>query len=604
MSKARRWLGLGPSVGIAAMVTLASWAGLEANAFTGFRLRATDTYFPAQGTDSRVIVVGIDRDALDAAGTPWPWPRDVQAAMLDRVIDAGARLVVVDVLYNPATPSDERLAESLRSGDVVLAQAGDLSRVTGRRLLQAGATAGPVPVVAAASSALGLANVSPDADGVARTLPVAVEGPDGELLPSLALAALARLDGAPLPITLRPSAVQIGARLVPTQELGLLEVSYTDALVPDQGRDHYISAARYLAGGTQPPLDGKIVLIGVVDPTLGDQHLTPNRKDRGLPGVFVHANALNTMLTNAYLVPASQNATLAWVFVLALAAAIVVRSRLLVAAVAGLVLAGAYTFVAFARFDRGHVMDLVYPLLAIVLGWIAALGAQYASEVRQKRHMTVLLARYVPASVARQLVGRGQDLPQGAVTFLFTDVVGSTRAWEAWPQAMSRAMQVHDDLIVRSVEDAGGALVRPRGEGDSRFGVFVRPIDGAMAATDIVKRMERESWPTPEPIQVRIALHVGEGELRDGDYYGSPVNRCARIRALASPGQVLVSEATAAAVRSELPADMELRDLGLRSLKDITEPEHIFELAAVDRSWTQPGEAQSGVSPRTVIEES
>lgn len=563
---------------------------MQGGVFTGFRLRATDAYFPSQGTDPRILVVGIDRLALEAAGTPWPWPREVQAAMLGRVLEAGAQLVVVDVLYSPATPSDGRLAEALGSGDVVVAQAGELSGAKGRPLLQAGAVTRPVPAVAAAASGIGHANVTPDAaDGIVRSLPVAVEGPDGEFLPSLALAAIARLEDSPPTVTLRPNGVQVGDRLVPARESGLLEINYTEALVPDPKRGHYLSAAQFLTDAEPvPSLEGRIVLVGLADPTLGDQHLTPTSKDRGTPGVFVHANALNTMLTRNYLSPASQTETLAWIFVLALAAAAVVRSRLLVAAVAAVVLTSAYVFVGFVRFDRGQVMDLVYPVLAVGLAWIAGLGLSYQDEVRQRRRLSTVLTQYVPASVARQLVGRGGQLPEGTVTFLFTDVVGSTRAWEAWPQAMSQAMQTHDALIEESVETAGGALVRPRGEGDSRFGVFVRPRDGACAATEIIRRMEAEPWPTPEPMRVRIAVHVGEAQLREGDYYGSPVNRCARIRSLAGPGQILVSESTADAVREDLPEGVELRDIGIRTLKDITDPEHIFELAVLART-SPPG---------------
>lgn len=588
-SRGQLWSWTAPSIGVAVAVTLACWLGLQTEAFTGFRLRAADTYFPSQATDADVMVLGIDGPALSAAGTSWPWPRDLQAAVLERVIAAGARLVVGDVIYNPATPDDERLAQVVASGNVVVGEAGEVSRTAGRRLLQARATTSPVPVIAAAAAGIGHANITPDADGVVRTLPVAVEGPDGELLPSLALAAIARLDAAPLPLTLRPNGVQIGNRFVPTTRSGLLDINFTDALVPDAERRHYLSVAPFLLGGNPTPsLQGKIVLIGVVDPSLGDQHLTPTSKQQGSPGVFVHANALNTLLTNTYLKPVSSTETLAWVFVLALLTAAAVFSRVLVAAVGPVLFLGAYVLVAFARFDRGHVMDLVYPVLAVIVAWVGSLGVRYAAEVRQRRRLATVLAQYVPASVVRQLVGQRRDLPQGTVTFLFTDVVGSTRAWESWPQAMSQAMQTHDALIEESVESAGGALVRPRGEGDSRFGVFVQPADGAAAAAKIVRRLEAEPWPTPEPIQVRIAVHVGEGELREGDYYGSPVNRCARIRSLAGPGQILVSEAMADAIRHDLPTGAELRDLGMKTLKDIEGHEHIFELAVLDRSTARP----------------
>ena len=327
---------------------------------------------------------------------------------------------------------------------------------------------------------------------------------------------------------------------------------------------------------------GKIVVVGVADPTLGDYHLTPAAKEVGVPGVFVHANALNTMLTNAYLSQSSQPEILLFVFLLALGVSMAVLTvRLRFAAVLGLALGSTYVFVAFLRFGNGHVTDLVYPPGGLVLAWVVALGIRYSAEARQRQRVTSLLTQYVPPTVAQQLVGRarGAGLPTGTITFLFTDVVGSTRAWEAWPKAMSDSMRLHDALIDEAVQTAGGALVRPRGEGDSRFAVFVRPADAARAAVDIQRRMSHEAWPTPEPVKIRMGLHVGEGELREGDYYGSPVNRCARIRSLASPEQILISESTADAVRDDLPDDTELLDLGGLELKDISEPEHVFELS-------------------------
>src|ERR671921_1938329 len=90
----------------------------------------------------------------------------------------------------------------------------------------------------------------------------------------------------------------------------------------------------------------------------------------------------------------------------------------------------------------------------------------------------------------------------------------------------------------------------------------------------------RGPWPTPRPIQVRIGIHTGEAELRDGDYYGSAVNRCARIRGIGHGGQTLLSEATAALVRDDLPAVASLVDLGEHRLKDLARPERVFQLTS------------------------
>lgn len=168
--------------------------------------------------------------------------------------------------------------------------------------------------------------------------------------------------------------------------------------------------------------------------------------------------------------------------------------------------------------------------------------------------------------------------PTGTVTFLFTDVEGSSRLWEEQPAAMREALVEHDRLIERLAEEYQGRIVRPRGEGDSRFCVFARATDAVAAAVAMQRALHAVPWATACPLRVRMALHTGEADLRDGDYYGSAVNRCARIRSLAYGGQTLVSEVTAALVRESLPEGTLLRDLGQYRLKDLTAPERVHSL--------------------------
>lgn len=171
-----------------------------------------------------------------------------------------------------------------------------------------------------------------------------------------------------------------------------------------------------------------------------------------------------------------------------------------------------------------------------------------------------------------------KDLPSGVLTFLFTDAVGSTQMWERDPADMSRAMVLHDEIITREIESAGGVVVRLKGEGDSFFAVFTRATDSVAAACAVQRALAEAEWPKATPIAVRMAMHTGESELRDGDYYGSVPNRCARLRGIASGGQVLVSGTTEALVRDALPPDVHLIDLGKHRLRDMDRPEHVFQL--------------------------
>jgi predicted ATPase/class 3 adenylate cyclase len=173
-------------------------------------------------------------------------------------------------------------------------------------------------------------------------------------------------------------------------------------------------------------------------------------------------------------------------------------------------------------------------------------------------------------------------LPTGIVTFLFTDVEGSTRLWQHYRDGMGPALARHDELIERLVTEHDGQVVRPRGEGDSRFAVFPKASEAVAAACAIQRALSIESWPILEPLRVRMALHTGEADWRDGDYYGSDVNRCARLRAAAHGGQTLLSGVTADLVRDALPEQAALRDLGVHGLKDLPTPERVYQLAHPD----------------------
>ncbi len=170
------------------------------------------------------------------------------------------------------------------------------------------------------------------------------------------------------------------------------------------------------------------------------------------------------------------------------------------------------------------------------------------------------------------------DLPSGTLTFLLTDLERSTQLWETYPHDMRTAMARHDELIESCVAQAGGVVVRPRGEGDSRFAVFQRATDALTAAIAIQRSFSWESWAVPYPLRVRLALHTGEAELRSGDYYGSAVNRCARLRSVAHGGQTVLSQTTRCLVAESLPERVGLRDLGEHKLKDLTRPERIYQL--------------------------
>jgi predicted ATPase/class 3 adenylate cyclase len=174
-------------------------------------------------------------------------------------------------------------------------------------------------------------------------------------------------------------------------------------------------------------------------------------------------------------------------------------------------------------------------------------------------------------------------LPTGTVTFLLSDVEGSTRRWEEASEAMTVAVPRHYELLDEAIRRHGGVRPVEQGEGDSVVGAFSRASDAVAAAVAVQQAFAAEAWPAGADLRVRVAVHTGEAELRDhGSYLGHALNRAARIRATGHGGQVLVSAATAALVADRLPAQVTLADLGLHRLKDLGTPEHIWQLVHPD----------------------
>ena len=168
-------------------------------------------------------------------------------------------------------------------------------------------------------------------------------------------------------------------------------------------------------------------------------------------------------------------------------------------------------------------------------------------------------------------------LPTGTVTFLFTDIEGSTRLLQALGHERYGHLQDEHSAIMRDAIDQGSG-VEIRTEGDAFFAVFGSPAGAVLAATEAQRGLAMHAWPDGSEIRVRIGMHTGEGSLGGDDYLGIDVNRAARIAAAGHGGQVILSTATAGLVEQTLPDGVVLRDLGLHRFKDFPDPSRLYDL--------------------------
>ncbi len=166
------------------------------------------------------------------------------------------------------------------------------------------------------------------------------------------------------------------------------------------------------------------------------------------------------------------------------------------------------------------------------------------------------------------------------LTFLFTDLEGSTRLWERYPAAMPAALSRHDAILREAIETHGGTVVKTTGDG--MMAVFGGAIDATSASLAAQRALIAEPWGEAGPLRVRMGVHCGEAEQRGGDFFGTTVNRTARIMAAGHGGQVLLSASAGALAVEQLPDGCGLLDLGEHHLRDLGRPEHLFQLVHPD----------------------
>ena len=190
------------------------------------------------------------------------------------------------------------------------------------------------------------------------------------------------------------------------------------------------------------------------------------------------------------------------------------------------------------------------------------------------------------------------DLPSGTVTFLFTDIEGSTRLLQQLGEKYAGLLEDHEQLLRESCETHGGTVVDIHG--DSFFVVFPRALDAIQAVVQSQHAFADHLWPDGVSVRVRMGLHTGEPQISALGYMGIDVHRAARIMAVAHGGQVLLSQTTYDLVKSELPDNVTARDLGEHRLKDLRQPKHLYQLVITGLPFDFPPLKSLNISPNNL----
>ena len=610
-----------PAVGVALVLAAACLWGLLA----GGRARAGDLLFaarPVQPARSTTIV-GIDQKSYQALlprhGPLSAWPRTLYAQALDALGAAGPRVIAFAIFFDASRPEDGTLAEAMRRADnVIVPVVAQGPRAFDPRpgvAQEFDAFVRPAESVRRGARDEGLANITTSQDSVVRSLPLLLRA-RGEEVPSLPLTIVAHFTRRPAVLD-GPSTegiVHAAGRAIPVAEHDTMLINFLGPPSDPQATGapfRIISFVDVLEGRFDPALvRDHIVLLG---PTIRgvDEHATPTTGDTRMWGVEILGNAVETVLYQRFLLPAGPAATTLLIGLMALLAALVVAAwRPLpagLAVAAGLAL---YGTAAALLFERGIVLDLIYPPAALLISFAAALSSRLVLEQKEQRIVREAMGRYLSPAVSQWVLADPDRLRLGGETREMTVLFSDLRQFTTLAHAVTPATLVallntyrsemadvvfrHDGVLAQYAGDAIEAFWNaPMDQADHARRACLTALDMVAALATLRPQFEARGW-----VHLDLGVGINTGQMVVGNMgskdrliytaVGDPVNVAARLEGLSKEYgvRIVVGEATVAAE----PQTFVYRLLDLVAVKGRSEPLRCFEVMARSGALDAAGE--------------
>ena len=576
-------------VAVGGLVGLFTAVGFLAGILNTWSMRATDRLFLATPVDQRILIVAIDNASLGQIGR-WPWPRTVHATLLRTLTNAGATVIGYDVNFSePSNAADDaQLAAALKeSGRVVLPLELSLKTERGRLTFDPTKNVVPMTSLASVAAATGHTNTPPDADGTVRRVPLFIRAPDGSRVPSfvaeiLRLASFDRETG--------------HAFLDPNSRLF---VNFPGAPFSSF---HTLSAGDIFRGTAKlDRVKNAIVLIGSTAPDLHDSLLVPTSYGTPMSGIEIHASIAHTIVSQRWLrlIPPWSIALELVVFGLLIGFLLSrLRARWSVPIV--FLLWVAQIVAAFALFDRGWIVEIVWPTILFIFAGAAVTLERRVAADRQRRQLKQALSQYVSPSVVESILRDPSKLKLGGerrrMSVLFSDIRGFTTISEGMtPEQLVHVLNVYLNRMTNLVFAKNGVLDKYIGDAVMAFwnAPFDQPEHAKMAvltALDMrtaLAEMNREKAFGDLELHIGLGVNTGEmvvgnvgGESRfDYTVIGDNVNIASRLEGLTKEYRVpiLITEAT----MTDLAGEILTRKLDRVAVKGKKEPIVIYE--AIER---------------------
>lgn len=571
LNDARVRLRLQAGAAIALAVGFLVYLLLVSNLLGPLNGLATDLLYHPQPANPEIAIISIDKKSLDELGA-FPYPRAVYAALLERLRATPPRIVVFDVILAQPSSDDYLFADAMqRQGDVILATTGVQAAAFPPAADQFPAydvVILPDSALRSAAKQIGHRMIFPDADGIVRRVPAAIEA-NHLRYPALGIAAAASALGASeIKYDLAGRRVTVGSVQIPVDEHGNVLINFTS---PKVGIPVY-SFVDVFRGAVPPEtFANQIVFIGGTSTIESEDYAIPLEfgADR-MFNVNLQADLANMLIHQPPMTLQQQGALgqLGLILALALLAGLTLPHwrPLYTLAITLVYLVGLLLFV-FEAFNRGIIIQWLYPALALVLTYLFITAFRYLSEERRRQFLTSLFRRYVPAeSVGRVVdaIDRG-ELPltgtRRMVTVLYADLRGfGTSSDEVSAPAVLRTVNQYIELALDAIQKEDGTVSKPMG--DALIAIWNAPLDqpdhqarGLRAAVNIHRNILRHQKRGADGEKSSIGIGLATGwavlgnisALGKVEYtlVGDTVNIAARISAFANNNQILADSATA-----------------------------------------------------------
>ena len=631
----------------AIMILLSIW---NPGFLQNLRLKAFDglmRQFPAVKSDTPIYIVDIDSKSLRSHGQ-WPWPRTIMARLVDKISAGYPKVIGFDIVFaepdrtaprrvidlhaSDQTPEavsayldklpdpDLALAAALAGGPTVLghvfvdSSAGKTNQprnVSGRFAIlgpspqawvfQFGNVDANLPLFEHASSGSGFFNILPDIDGIVRNEPLLINYQNA-LYPSLVLEML-RLGSAASTGLIRSGpngieAVQIGSHTIPTDEHGQFTVRFAGP----PGSFRYISADDILAGKVDPVIfRDSYVLIGTSAPGLLDIRATPTSQT--FPGVEIHANALNTVLTGSYLEKPAWAQGAEALFLLMISILLILLLPGIGAATGGLVLFSLMVGIAYFSYwnyvYNNLIIDFIYPSLTAVVLFTVLTFMNYLQEEQRSKKIRGAFSQYLSPILVNRLLKNPKLLTlageERCMSILFSDIRGFTSISETMaPQELCRFINQYLTPMTEVIMEHQGTV--DKFIGDAIMAFWNAPLDdpahagnSCHAALTMQKKLIELNrfWQQHGVAPIKIGVGIHSGMVRVGnmgsehrfDYtvMGDAVNLASRLEGITKlyGSPIIVSDAT---YRMQKESDLVFRELDRVRVKGKDEAITIFEL--------------------------